>query len=96
MLRTYSFRTDVGVSHLLCGSPVIVGIIDSVVAGVFAGILCQALRAAVAVQIVVGLLAMLTTAVMLAAMAYRRIGQLRRDYSPRFPESDSGAVQRST
>jgi hypothetical protein len=96
VLRTYSFRTDVGVSHLLCGSPVIVGIIASVVAGVFSGIVCQALGGAVGLQIVVGLLAMLATATMLAAMAYRRLGQLRRDYRPRFPEPGADWVAAST
>ena len=87
----FSFRTEVGVSHLLCGSPVIVGIIASVVAGVFSGIVCQALGGAVGLQIVVGLLvAMLAAVTMLAAMAYRRLGQLRRDYRPRFPEPGAG------
>jgi hypothetical protein len=95
VLRTYSFRTDVGVSHLLCGSPVIVGIIASVVAGVFSGIICQALGGAVELQIAVGLLAMLATATMLAAMAYRRLGQLRHDYCPRFPEPGGASVAAS-
>ncbi|HMG32024.1 MAG TPA: hypothetical protein VK585_18110 [Jiangellaceae bacterium] len=85
VLRTYSFRTEVGLSHLLCGSPVIVGIIDSVVAGVFASIVCQALGGAVELQIAVGFVVALASAAMLGAMAYRRIGQLRRDYHPRFP-----------
>ncbi|MGH8840626.1 MAG: hypothetical protein ACRDVO_15425 [Jiangellaceae bacterium] len=95
VLRTYSFRTDVGVSHLLCGSPVIVGIIASVVAGVFSGIICQALGGGVELQIAVGLLAMLATATMLAAMAYRRLGQLRHDYCPRFPEPGGASVAAS-
>ena len=89
VLRTYSFRTEVGLSHLLCGSPVIVGIVESVVAGVFAGIVCQALGGAVALQIAVGFLVALASVAMLGAMAYRRIGQLRRDYHPRFPELSS-------
>jgi hypothetical protein len=95
VLRTYSFRTDIGISHLLCGSPVIVGIIDAVVAGVFAGIICQALGGAVGLQVAVGLLAMLAAVAVLAAMAYRRLGQLRRDYRPRFPESGAGSVAAS-
>ena len=85
VLQTYSFRRHVGVSHLLSGSPVIVGIIDTVISGVLAAIACQALGGAVGLQIAVGLLAALVTGVMLGAIGYRRIVQLRRDYRPRFP-----------
>ena len=85
VLQTYSFRRQVGVSHLLSGSPVIVGIIDTVISGVLAAIACQALGGAVELQIAVGLLVALVTGAMLGAIGYRRIGQLRRDYRPRFP-----------
>jgi hypothetical protein len=91
VLRTYSFRTHVGVSHLLCGSPVIVGVIDSVVGGVFAAILSQSLGGAVVLNVAVGLLAALATAMMLAATGYRRLGQLRQDYRPQFPEPVAGS-----
>lgn len=96
VLRTYSFRTDVGVSHLLCGSPVIVGIIDAVVTGIFVGIVCQALGAVAEVQVAVGLVAVFAAAVMLAMTAYRRLGRLRRDYRPRFPESEPASARLST
>ena len=91
VLQTYSFRANVGLSHLLSGSPVIIGIIDAVVTGVFVVIVCQALGAAVVVQIAVGLLMALATAGMLAAIGYRRIGQLRRDYRARFPSGAGGS-----
>ena len=96
VLRTYSFRTDVGVSHLLCGSPVIVGIIDAVVAGIFVGIVGQALGAAAEAQVAVGLVAVFAAAVLLAMMAYRKLGRLRRDYRPRFPESESASARLPT
>ena len=85
VLQTYSFRRHVGVSHLLSGSPVIVGIIDTVISGVLAAIACQALGGAVGLQIAVGLLVALVSGAMLGAIGYRRISQLRRDYRPRFP-----------
>jgi hypothetical protein len=91
VLQTYSFRANVGLSHLLSGSPVIIGIIDGVVTGVLVVIVCQALGAAVVVQIAVGLLMALATAGMLAAIGYRRIGQLRRDYRARFPSGAGGS-----
>ncbi len=85
VLQTYSFRTDVGVSHLLSGSPVIIGVIDSLVAGVFVVIVCQALGAAVELQVAIGLLVALATAAMLGAMGYRRVGRLRSSYRAQFP-----------
>jgi hypothetical protein len=91
VLQTYSFRANVGLSDLLSGSPVIIGIIDAVVTGVFSVIVCQALGAAVVVQITVGLVVALATAGMLGAMGFRRIGQLRRDYRARFPSGAAGS-----
>lgn len=85
VLQTYSFRSKVGVSHLLSGSPVIVGIIDTVVIGVLAAIIGQALGAPIALQIVLGVVVALAAVVMLGAMGYRRVAQLRRDYRPQFP-----------
>jgi hypothetical protein len=85
LLQTYSFRDRVGVSHWLSGSPVIVGIIDTVVTGVLAAIVCQALSGAVELQLILGILVALATAAMLGAMGYRRIRQLRRNLRPLFP-----------
>ncbi len=85
VLQTYSFRTNVGVTHLLSGSPVIIGIIDTVVTGVLAVIICQSFGAAVELQIIAGSLVVLVTASVLAAMGYRKVGHLRRHYRPRFP-----------
>ena len=84
MLQTYSFRRRVGVSHLLSGSPVIVGLIDVVISGVLAAIAGQALGGAVGLQIAVGFLVALVAAAVLGAIGYR-LAQLRRDYRPRFP-----------
>jgi hypothetical protein len=85
VLQTYSFRYQIGVIHLLSGSPVIVGIIDTMLSGVLAAIACQALGAPGEAQIAAGLLAALAAAAMLAALGYRRLSRLRREYHPRFP-----------
>src|SRR5262245_2325267 len=85
VLQTYSFRSKVGVSHLLSGSPVIVGIIDLVIAGVLAAIVGQALGLIAELQVLLGLLVALATAALLGNMARRRVNQLRRDYRPQFP-----------
>ena len=83
--RTYAFRPHLGVTHLLAGSPVIVGVIDSVLGGVLAAVVGQAVGAPLWLQIVSGVLTGLAMAVALAATGYRRIVRFRRDYRPLFP-----------
>ena len=85
ILQTYSFRRQVGVLHLLSGSPVIVGIIDALLCGVVAAIATQALGGAVALQVAIGFVVVLGSGVMLGALGRRRLAQLRRDLRPRFP-----------
>lgn len=85
VLQTYSFRDHVGPTHLLSGTPVIVGVIDAVITGVLAAIVCQALGGAVELQVAVGILVALATGVTLGTLGYRRIAQLRRELRPHFP-----------
>jgi hypothetical protein len=84
VLQTYSFRSQVGPSHLLAGTPVIVGTIDAVIAGVLTAIAGQALGGAVSLQIGLGLLVAVASGGVLGTMGYRRIAQLRRDFVPQF------------
>jgi hypothetical protein len=85
ILQTYSFRRQLGVMHLLSGSPVIVGIIDALLCGVVAAVATQALGGVVALQVAIGFLAGLASGMVLAALGQRRLAQLRRDLLPRFP-----------
>jgi hypothetical protein len=85
MLQTYSFRSRVGLTHWLSGSPVIVGIIDAVVTGVLTAVVCQALGAGVVLRTIAGVLATLAAAILLGAMGYRKVHQVSRGYRPRFP-----------
>jgi uncharacterized membrane protein YeaQ/YmgE (transglycosylase-associated protein family) len=85
MLQTYSFRSRVGLTHWLSGSPVIVGIIDAVVAGVLTAVVCQAVGAGVTLRTIAGVLAALVAGVVLGTLGYRKVRQVSRDYSPRFP-----------
>jgi len=85
MLQTYSFQTRVGITHWLSGSPVMVGIIDSVVTGVLTAVVCQALGAGVVVRTIAVVLATIAAAILLGALGYRKVHQLSRDYRPRFP-----------
>jgi len=85
LLQTYAFRSRVGMTHWLSGSPVIVGIIDAVVTGVLAAVVCQAVGAGVVLRSIAGVLAAVATAVLLGSMAYRKVHQVSRDYRARFP-----------
>ncbi len=85
ILRTYSFRSRVGLTHWLSGSPVVVGIIDAVVVGVLAAIICEAAGAGVLVRTLVGALAGTAAAVVLGYVGYRKVREVTRDYHPRFP-----------
>jgi hypothetical protein len=85
ILQTYAFRTRVGLTHWLSGSPVIVGIIDAVVTGVLAAVVCQAVGGSGALGAIAGVIAALATAAMLGAIGYRKVRQVSRDYRPRFP-----------
>jgi hypothetical protein len=85
VLQTYIFRSRVGVAHLLSGSPVIIGIIDSLVSGVFGAIASQALGGVVGLQVAVGVLVALGTAAALGTLLARKVRRLRRTYRPQFP-----------
>jgi type IV secretory pathway TrbD component len=85
VLQTYSFRRRVGVTHLLAGSPVIVGIIDALLSGVLAAIVCQAFGAPTWLQVGVGVLVVLAAGAVLGSMLFRRVSRLRHTYQPRFP-----------
>jgi len=88
VLQTYSFRNRVGVTHLLAGSPVIVGIIDALLSGVLATIVCQAFGAPTWLQVVVGAVVALAAAVIFGRMLARRVSRLLHTYHPRFPSDD--------
>ncbi|TDO33941.1 hypothetical protein EV643_12939 [Kribbella sp. VKM Ac-2527] len=85
MLQTYAFRNRVGVTHWLSGSPVIVGIIDAVVTGVLAAIVCQAVGGGVVARTVAGVVVAVATVVALGGVAYRKVHRASRDYHPQFP-----------
>lgn len=85
IMTTYSFRNRVGLSHWLSGSPVVVGIIDAVVVGVLAAVICEAAGGGPVLRTVVGVLAAAAATVLLGVLGYRKIREVTRDYEPRFP-----------
>ena len=85
LLQTYSFRSRVGLTHWLSGSPVIVGIINSLVTGVLATVVCQAVGAGAVARTTAGIVAAIAAGVLLGATGYRKVRRVSRDYRPRFP-----------
>jgi hypothetical protein len=85
LLQTYIFRGRVGVTHLLSGSPVIVGVIDSMIAGLLTALICQALGGVIALQVALGLVAALVSAVALGAVMRNKVRRVRAGYQPQFP-----------
>jgi type IV secretory pathway TrbD component len=88
--QTYSYRRGLGVGHLLVGTPVTVAIINSLISGVLAAIVCATLGWATWVQVVVGLMVILSTATASGTILFRRISQFRSTYHARFPTPDDG------
>ena len=90
LLQTYSFRRRIGVTHWLSGSPVIVGVIDAVVAGVVVGVVGESIDVGHGLRNVSSVLGGLLVAGGLAIVAQRHVREARRGYRARFPAS--GAV----
>ncbi len=88
VLETYSFRSRVGITHWLSGSPVIVGVINAVVAGVLAAVICEAAGAGDLLRTIVAVVMAVTTAIVLAFLGLRKINEFRRTYRPRFPAGE--------
>lgn len=91
LTQTYSFRRRLGFGHFLAGSPVIVGIVDSVLGGVVAAVVCAAFGAAGWLQVVVGVVVAVGAAVTFATVLTRRVRRFRGGYRPRFPGPAAGA-----
>jgi hypothetical protein len=85
ILQTYSYRCNVGVSHLFSGSPVIVGTIDAVLVGVLTAIVGLTLNAAVPLQVAIGCLTGFTAASLLGFIGVRKVRRDSNGYRPLFP-----------
>ena len=90
LLQTYSFRRRIGFTHLLAGSPTIVGLITAVISGVFVTIVCQAFGGPRWLQVALGVSVASGTAVTLTTIFVRRIVHFRRAYVPKFPRPGAG------
>ena len=72
-------------SRILAGTPMLVGAINVVVAGVLAALVAQTLGETDVASVVVGVVAALVAAVGHGALAARMVASARRKHHPRFP-----------
>ena len=86
IMQTYGMGHRLSVSRVLAGTPNLVAAINVVVAGVLAALVAEALGAAGAFQVVVGIAVALAGVVGHGALAFRTINSARRAYHPRFPK----------
>jgi hypothetical protein len=86
LMQGVSHEARVRPSRVLSGTPVMVAVIDSVLAGVLAAVIVGSWVDRLWVYTTFGALTGLATAFVLAGVIPRRqIGRLRREYQPRFP-----------
>jgi len=82
---TYSFRRRIGMTHWLSGSPIVVGIVNSVVTGVLAAVICEAAGAGDTVRTLVAVATAVATAIVLGFLGLRKVHEVSRTYQARFP-----------
>lgn len=85
VMQTYSFRRELGIIHLLSGSPFIVGMIDAVVAGLLGSLAFQTIQESGPTHIFVGFSAAVVMAILLGSLWYRRLRRAQRGLDPQFP-----------
>jgi hypothetical protein len=85
LLQTYGFRRGLGAGHLLSGSPLVVGVINALISGVLAAIVCGALGGPPWLGVTLGLLVALGVGVGLVTVFIKKVHRFLRRLRPRFP-----------
>ncbi len=85
----YRPQTTVSLGLIMSSSPMLVGIIDSLLAGLLAAIIVETLGATTALFVVAGIIVALLGLAIMIALPYRQISKLERNYEPRFPDTNA-------
>jgi len=85
IMRTYGPEAQVTPARLLSGTPILVGIINAVVAGVLVTFVADALGTSSTLRIGIGAIGGVVYMVALALVPVRQIARIRREWQPRFP-----------
>ncbi len=85
IMLTYSADAKVQPSRAPSGTPILVGVINAVVAGVLAGMVCQHAGGSEALGLGIGVAVAVPTGALLAAIPLRAVARHHREHQPRFP-----------
>jgi hypothetical protein len=85
VMQSYGIHHSLRASRVIAGTPTLVGVINTVVAGVFAALVAETLGASDVVATAVGVVVALVAVGGFAWLAYRSISSGRRAHNPRFP-----------
>jgi hypothetical protein len=72
---------------MLAGTPILVGVINAVVAGVLAALVVETAGGATELYAGVGVVAGFAYMAALASVPFRQIARMRRDWHPLFPSA---------
>ena len=89
LLRTYGPDTRISPVRMLSGTPILVGVINAVVAAVLAALVVEAAGGATELYAAAGVVAGLAYIVALATVPFRQIARMRRDWRPLFPSPEA-------
>jgi len=86
--QTYGAQGPPRPSRILASTPVFVGVINAIVAGVLIGLIVEALGGSITLSVAIGILAGFVIIVMLAGvLPHSEISKLQREYRPMFPHN---------
>jgi hypothetical protein len=90
----YTFGGSGGVrpSRVLAGTPMLVGIINAVVAGSLAGLVTEGLGVPTGAYVAAGVAVGVAYVALLVRAAFGQIARIRREYQPRFPDRGAGGA----
>ena len=96
LLRTYGPEVGISPARMLAGTPILVGAINAVVAGVLAVLVAASFGAATVLTVAVGIVTSLAYGAILATIPLEQINQMRREWRPNFPTAhvDGGTEDR--
>ena len=87
--QTYGAQGPPRPTRILASTPVFVGVINAVVAGVLVGLIVEVLGGSLTLSVAIGILAGVAIIVILAGvLPHREISKLYREYCPDFPHDD--------
>lgn len=89
VMQSYFRRNaPVGLLQILSSSPMLVGIIDALLAGVLIALIAETLGSATFLFVALGIVTTLLALVWLILFPYRTIGRLRQQHQSRFPSDE--------